>query len=198
MVARVLHHAASVLRVGTLFDVHVWILLTLLASMVLAWPAADGVQAPFMTVAAVRALLLTWVAVDAGLRVGRLRAELAGYTLALLVIALTTLPFEAWAWAVSGTVVPLWWLLARPLWMVPTLVLVGALFAQRQPPAWLAVLLPFIVLGVTLGIDGLGGLTMFNPITTAWQPSAAHVLAYLLLGLGCGVAVWRAGLRARA
>ena len=187
------------LRAGDLPQIGLLGLSAVAVALVASWPARPGLpHEGWYAVAQTRSVIVALIAVGYGtglfLEAPRRMAATAG---AVLVVALSTLPFELAAHGASAPSTPAWWaLLATPIAVAGQLTLgamIGAIARRLRLGSLLFVIVPAAIAGA-VAFDVRVGATILNPLTAALQVAPGYLLAHAALG-ALGVLLWARRLR---
>ena len=187
------------LRAGDLPQIGLLGLSAVAVVLVASWPARPGLpHEGWYAVAQTRSVVVALIAVGYGaglfLEAPRRMAATAG---AVLVVALSTLPFELAAHGASAPATPAWWaLVATPIAVAGQLTLgaaIGAVARRLRLGSLLFVIVPAAIVGAVV-FDVRVGATILNPLTAALQVAPGYLLAHAVLG-ALGVLLWARRLR---
>jgi len=181
------------LQGGDLPQVGLLLLAALVVALGLAWPGRVGsANEAWYAVAQTRAALLALLALGYGLGLpleGPRRA--AATTVAVLVVALSTLPLELVAHLGSAPATPAWWAwVVTPVGVAGQLALgaaLGPLIRRLRLVAVAPLLVPAALVGV-VALDVRLGITLLNPLTAALQVAPGYLATHAAIAL-TGLAV---------
>jgi hypothetical protein len=168
------------LRGGDLPQFGLLLLALLVTTLVVTWPARPGLpNESWYTVSQTRSVLVALLALGYGMGLPLATARgAAGTALAVLLLAITTLPLELVAHAGSAPATPAWWAwLVTPVATAGHLAL-GALLGVVVRRLRLTALAPLLAPAVLVGavaIDVRLGVTLLNPLTAALQVAPGHL-----------------------
>ncbi len=172
------------------------------AVLVIAWPARAGIaHEGWYAVAQTRSVVVALLALGYGTTLpGQVARRAWGTALAVLGVAVSTLPLELLAHNASVPATPLWWAWASTPVAVAGQLTIGAVLgrvARLLRLGSLTVVLVPAVLAGAVALDVRLGMTVFNPLTAALQVAPAYVAVHLVLGaIGAGLLL-RQGRRER-
>ena len=171
------------LREAELLQSLLAVLIVLVLALVFSWPETGVANHSWMNVAQVRSILFMLFAVGFGAAAARAQAGRLETLLAWWLLAVLSLPIEAFAYAASYPDAPVWWFALQPLLDVGAYFGLGLLFGQliRRLPMLLP-LLPFFVLAALIGLSTVLEAPALNPLAAA-QLSWPHLSVTLLLTL---------------
>lgn len=177
---RVLEGGLERLRAGDLPQFGLLVLALLVATLMVTWPARAGLpNESWYTVSQTRSVLVALLALGYGMGLPLMSPRRALSTaLAVLLLAITTLPLELVAHAGSAPATPAWWAwVATPIATAGHLALGGLLgiVIRRLRLTALAPLLAPAVLVGAIAIDVRLGVTLVNPLTAALQVAPGHL-----------------------
>lgn len=196
------HGASERLRTGDLPQIGLLGLTAVAVALVASWPARPGLpHEGWYAVAQTRSVVVALIALGYGsalfLETPR---RMAATALAVLVVALSALPFELAAHAASAPATPAWWILvATPVAVAGQLTLgaaIGTLARRLRVGSLLFAIVPAAVAGA-VAFDVRVGATILNPLTAALQVAPGYLIAHAGLG-ALGVLLWARRARAAA
>ncbi len=141
------------LRQNDLWQSLLVILAVLVLTLAFSWPGAGAPNDSWSTVAQVRRVVFTFVAVGFGASAAAVRSGRLETLVALWLCVVLGLPIEAFAYAASYPGVPVWWFAAQPLLDVGAYFGIGlglGRLTRRLP-----MLLPLVPLFVVAALFGL-------------------------------------------
>ena len=190
------------LRAGDLPQVGFLALTVVAIALVASWPARPGLpHEGWYAVAQTRSVVVALIALGygSGLFLEPPR-RMAATALAVLVVALSTLPIELAAHGASAPATPVWWsLVATPVAVVGQLTLgaaIGSLARLLRVGSLLFVIVPAAVAGA-VALDVRIGATILNPLTAALQVAPGYLIVHAGLGV-LGVLLWARRVRSAA
>jgi hypothetical protein len=182
------------LRFGDLPQVGLLGLAAVAVALVATWPARPGLpHEGWYAVAQTRSVVVALIALGYG-TVLPLEAprRAAATALAVLVVALSALPFELAAHAASAPATPAWWAwVSAPTAVLGQLTLgaaIGTLARLLRLGSLLFLIVPAAVAGAVV-LDVHAGATLLNPLTAALQVAPGFLVVHAALG-ALGVALW--------
>ncbi len=190
------------LRTGDLPQVGFLGLTAIAVALVASWPARAGLpHEGWYAVAQTRSLVVALIALGYGtgwfLEAPR---RMAATALAVMVVAVSTLPLELAAHGASAPATPMWWsLVATPVAVAGQLVLgaaIGSLARLLRLGSLLFVIVPAAVAGA-VAFDVWVGATILNPVTAALQVAPGYLIAHAGLG-ALGALLWARRMRSAA
>jgi len=196
--------ASERLRGADLPQVGLLVLAGMVVALGMAWPGRPGApNEAWYAIAQVRSALLALLALGYGMGLapeGPRRA--AGTVLAVLVVALSTLPLELLAHVGSAPATPAWWAWAMTPPAVAGQLAVGAGLGWLVRRLRLVPVAPLLVPALLVGavvLDVRLGFTLLNPLTAALQVSPGYLVVHAVAaggGLAIGALAARRGWRA--
>jgi hypothetical protein len=168
------------LRAGDLPQFGLLVLALMVATLVVTWPARPGLpNESWYAVSQTRSVLVALLALGYGMGLPLASPRQAAATaLAVLLLAITTLPLELVAHAGSAPATPVWWAwLATPVATAGHLALgglLGVLVRRLRLTALAPLLAPAVLVGA-VAIDVRLGVTLLNPLTAALQVAPGHL-----------------------
>ncbi len=194
----VLEEGLERLRGGDLPQFGLLVLALLVATVVVTWPARPGLpNESWYTVSQTRSVLVALLALGYGMGLPLVSPRrAAGTALAVVLLAITTVPLEWVAHAGSAPATPAWWpWLVTPIATAGHLA-VGGLLGIVVRRLRLTVLAPLLAPALLVGavaIDVRLGVTLFNPLTAALQVAPGHLVFHAATAvLGAAVLAWAA------
>jgi hypothetical protein len=176
------------LRTGDLPQVGLLGLVVVAIALVASWPARPGLpHEGWYAVAQTRSVVVALLALGYGsVLFLQTAARMAATALAVLVVAVSTLPFELAAHAASAPATPVWWVLvATPIAVAGQLTLgaaIGTLARRLRMGSLLFAIVPAAVAGA-VAFDVRVGFTLLNPLTAALQVAPGFLVAHAALGV---------------
>lgn len=193
---RVVEGGLERLRAGDLPQFGLLLLALLVATLVVTWPARPGLpNESWYTVSQTRSVLIALLALGYGMGLPLATPRrAAGTALAVLLLALTTLPLELVAHAGSAPATPAWWAwLATPIATAGHLslgALLGIVVRRLRLTALAPLLAPAVLVGA-VAIDVRLGVTLLNPLTAALQIAPGHLAFHGAVALlGAAALAW--------
>ncbi len=186
------------LRAGDLPQYGLLVLASVTVILAATWPARAGLaNESWYAVAQARSVLVALLALGYGMGLAtEVPRRAASTALALILVAVTTLPLELLAHAGSAPATPAWWAWATTPVTVAGHLVFGAGLGAAARRLRLMVLAPLLVpafVAGTVAIDVRLGVTLLNPLTAALQVSVGYLVLHAAVALlGVVLLAWRA------
>lgn len=185
------------LRTGDLPQYGLLLLASVTVILVATWPARAGLaNESWYAVSQARSVLVALLALGYGMGLATEAPRRAASTaLAVILLAVSTLPLELLAHAGSAPATPAWWAwAATPVAAAGHLVfgvLLGAVARRLRLMVLAPLLVPAFVAG-TVAVDVRLGMTLLNPLTAALQVSVGFLALHAAVALlGAVLLAWR-------
>lgn len=185
------------LRTGDLPQYGLLLLASVTVILVATWPARAGLaNESWYAVSQARSVLVALLALGYGMGLATEAPRRAASTaLAVILLAVSTLPLELLAHAGSAPATPAWWAwAATPVAAAGHLVfgvLLGAVARRLRLMVLAPLLVPAFVAG-TVAVDVRLGVTLLNPLTAALQVSVGYLALHAAVALfGTVLLAWR-------
>ena len=185
------------LRTGDMPQYGLLLLASVTVILVATWPARAGLaNESWYAVSQARSVLVALLALGYGMGLATEAPRRAASTaLAVILLAVSTLPLELLAHAGSAPATPAWWAwAATPVAAAGHLVfgvLLGAVARRLRLRVLAPLLVPAFVAG-TVAVDVRLGVTLLNPLTAALQVSAGFLALHAAVALlGAVLLAWR-------
>jgi hypothetical protein len=189
------------LRANDVTQVATLVFAALVVTLVTVWPSAPrSVNESWYAFAQTRGVVLALLALGFGATAAGESARRSVTTgLAVVLIALLTIPLEIAAYAASYPATPLWWSLTSIAVAPGAYFMLGLGLGAAASRLRLGAFLPLLVPGVLIGmlmLDIRLGWTMFNPLTASLHISGSYAAVtgtLAALALVWGWLRWRQG-----